>query len=608
MFTKLWQGFEQFGGSASSTATSPRLFGGQAEGCAPVAAAFAEERRVSPVRPDDDRALARDRQPGRRRPRDRDRARVGRRDLRGARGRGRPEHGAARRDRRASSARPPPASRVGALRAAVGRGELGEDDRVVVLVTGTGLKTPQRRARRDGSRSRSTPTSTRCSTSWGSTRDATDGSGDRPVIASLRDEIARSTCGCSAIVNARLELVEKLRELQGASAASPFLDPGREDVAASQYLQRANTGPLSERRRSPSSYRFVLDLTKRELARCRVSCIVCLPGDGIGPEVIGRGRARARARCRSTSRSSELPFGGAAIDAVGDPLPAETLAACRAADAVLLGAVGGPQWDGGAVRPEAGLIGLRKELDVYANLRPGDCGRHRPADRARARRRPLLRRARRARRRHRLRHVRVPPRRRSSASRAARSSSRAAARPARSSRSTRRTCSRPRGMWRRVVDEVAADYPDVELRHGARRQRRDASSSPTPRRFDVLVMENTFGDILSDVAAAVTGGLGLAASASLGDGGPGIFEPVHGSAPDIAGTGAREPGRDAALARAAARARARRAASSPRRSRRRSTRRSSSRPTPDLGGDATTARVRRRGPRCARRAERRGGR
>jgi 3-isopropylmalate dehydrogenase len=95
-------------------------------------------------------------------------------------------------------------------------------------------------------------------------------------------------------------------------------------------------------------------------------------------------------------------------------------------------------------------------------------------------------------------------------------------------------------MWRRVVADVAADYPDVELRHGLV----DSVAMQIvtdPQSFDVLVMENTFGDILSDVAAAVTGGLGLAASASLGDSNPGIFEPVHGSAPDIAGTGAANP-------------------------------------------------------------------
>ena len=95
-------------------------------------------------------------------------------------------------------------------------------------------------------------------------------------------------------------------------------------------------------------------------------------------------------------------------------------------------------------------------------------------------------------------------------------------------------------LWRRVVDEVAADYPDVRLRH-ALVDSFAMEIVTSPERIDVVVTENTFGDILSDVAAAVTGGLGLAASASLGDGGPGIFEPVHGSAPDIAGTGTANP-------------------------------------------------------------------
>ena len=129
-------------------------------------------------------------------------------------------------------------------------------------------------------------------------------------------------------------------------------------------------------------------------------------------------------------------------------------------------------------------------------------------------------------------------------------------------------------MWRRVVSEVAADYTDVQLEHvlvdTAAMQLVQA-----PQRFDVIVTENTFGDILSDEAAAVTGGLGLAASASLADGGPGIFEPVHGSAPDIAGQGYRQPGGDAPLGRADARARVRPAASRRARSTRPSTRRSS---------------------------------
>src|SRR5256885_8026545 len=95
--------------------------------------------------------------------------------------------------------------------------------------------------------------------------------------------------------------------------------------------------------------------------------VVCLPGDGIGPEVM---REAVGVLETLGYEVAEHPFGGAAIDLCGDPLPADTLAACRAADAVLLGAVGGPKWDGGSVRPEQGLIGLRKELDAYANLRP----------------------------------------------------------------------------------------------------------------------------------------------------------------------------------------------------------------------------------------------
>ena len=142
-------------------------------------------------------------------------------------------------------------------------------------------------------------------------------------------------------------------------------------------------------------------------------------------------------------------------------------------------------------------------------------------------------------------------------------------------------------MWRRVVREVAADYPDVELEHmlvdNAAMQLASA-----PEQFDVIVTENTFGDILSDVAAAMTGGLGLAASASLGDGGPGIFEPVHGSAPDIAGRGIANP---AAMLRSIAlmlehglgrpeEARALDAAVDGA---------LETTPTPDLGGSATTA-------------------
>src|SRR5262249_3378250 len=235
---------------------------------------------------------------------------------------------------------------------------------------------------------------------------------------------------------------------------------------------------------------------------------------------------------------AEHLFGGAAIDAVGDPLPGETLEACRAADGVLLGAVGGPKWDGGAVRPEAGLIGLRGGLDVYANRRPAaaegidllivrelvgglyygargvrddgtvfDTLEYHPAQVERVARRAF---------------------------------ELARGRSGRLLSVDKANVLETSRMWRRVVTEVAPDYPDVELRHGLV----DSVAMQIvtdPHSFDVLVMENTFGDILSDVAAAVTGGLGLAASASLGDSNPGIFEPVHGSAPDIAGTGAANP-------------------------------------------------------------------
>jgi 3-isopropylmalate dehydrogenase len=233
-----------------------------------------------------------------------------------------------------------------------------------------------------------------------------------------------------------------------------------------------------------------------------------------------------------------LPFGGAAIDELGDPLPAETLATCRDARAVLLGAVGGPRWDGGAVRPEQGLIGLRKALDVYANLRPArqgaidllivrelvgglyygargvrddgtvfDTCEYHPSQVERIARRAFA----------------------FATSRRASLVSVDKANVLDTSR-----------LWRRVVGEVALEFPDVEIRH-ALVDSFAMEVVTSPERIDVVVTENTFGDILSDIAAAVTGGLGLAASASLGDTGPGIFEPVHGSAPDIAGTGAANP-------------------------------------------------------------------
>ena len=273
--------------------------------------------------------------------------------------------------------------------------------------------------------------------------------------------------------------------------------------------------------------------------------VVCLPGDGIGPEVTAAA-VEVLAVLAPDVEFEERPFGGGSILATGTPLPDETLAACREADAVLLGAVGLPQLDAADVRPEQGLIALRRELDVYANLRParGDGvdllvvrelvgGLYYGAkgvredgtvfDTCEYHPRQVERIARRA--------FELARRRRG------RLSSVDKANVLETSR-----------MWRRVVGEVAADYPDVQLEHVLA----DTAAMQlvqAPGRFDVIVTENTFGDILSDEAAAVTGGLGLAASASLGDGGPGIFEPVHGSAPDIAGSGIANP---AAMLRSAA--------------------------------------------------------
>ncbi len=265
--------------------------------------------------------------------------------------------------------------------------------------------------------------------------------------------------------------------------------------------------------------------------------IVLLPGDCIGPEVMAEARRVLLALLPGVELDERL-FGGEAIRRLGDPLPPETLEACRSADAVLKGPIGDPEFDAADIRPEQGLLRLRGELDVYANLRPArqdaidllivrelvgglyfgakgvredgtvfDTCEYHPSQVERIARRAFdLARARRG-----------------------RLTSVDKANVLETSR-----------MWRRVVTDLGRDHPDVELDHmlvdNAAMQLVER-----PERFDVIVTENMFGDILSDEAAAMTGGLGLAGSASLGDAGPGIFEPVHGSAPDIAGKGVANP-------------------------------------------------------------------
>ena len=265
--------------------------------------------------------------------------------------------------------------------------------------------------------------------------------------------------------------------------------------------------------------------------------VVCLPGDCIGPEVM----AVAQRVLREVAPDLELqdhPFGASAIRRTGNPLPDETLEACRRAAAVLKAPVGDPEFDAAEVRPEQGMLRLRAELDVYTNLRPAqrngidllivrelvgglyfgargvredgtvfDTCEYHPSQVERIARRAFE-------------LARARGRKLTSVDKA--------------------NVLETSRMWRRVVHELARDYPEVDLEDmlvdNAAMQLASA-----PEQFDVLVTENMFGDILSDLAAAMTGGLGLAPSASLGDRAPGIFEPVHGSAPDIAGRGIANP-------------------------------------------------------------------
>jgi 3-isopropylmalate dehydrogenase len=282
-----------------------------------------------------------------------------------------------------------------------------------------------------------------------------------------------------------------------------------------------------------------------------------MPGDGIGPEIV----AEAVKVLEAAGKKYGLEFGftdavigGAAIDATGGPLPEATVAACKAADAVLLGAVGGPKWDtlDPAIRPEKGLLGIRKALGLFANLRPAKlfdelsaacCLRpdivgkgldvmvvreltggayfgeprgieERGGEQVGFNTMVYSE--------HEVRRI-----------------AKVGFETARKRRG--KLCSVDKAnvldvsrLWRSVVLEVAKDYPDVELSHmyvdnAAMQLVRD------PSQFDVIVTENLFGDILSDEAAVITGSIGMLPSASLGAGNPGLYEPIHGSAPDIAG-------------------------------------------------------------------------
>lgn len=277
--------------------------------------------------------------------------------------------------------------------------------------------------------------------------------------------------------------------------------------------------------------------------------IVLLPGDGVGPEVTQVAHdvlaTVADLHHRRFTFETHL-IGGAAIDATGEPLPEVTLEACRTSDAVFLGAVGGPKWDKAAKRPEQGLLGLRKELGLFANIRPlfiyPELVERSPLKREYVENvdfvvfRELTG------------GLYFGERQRGptfasdqcvytsgEVERIARSAFAAArARRGKVTSVDKANVLETSRLWREVVTRVGEDYPDVELEHALV----DSMSMQLirqPRAYDVILTENMFGDILSDEASVLGGSIGLAPSASLGVGGPGLFEPVHGSAPDIAG-------------------------------------------------------------------------
>jgi 3-isopropylmalate dehydrogenase len=265
--------------------------------------------------------------------------------------------------------------------------------------------------------------------------------------------------------------------------------------------------------------------------------VVTLPGDGVGPEVMREAVKVVRVVAPDVTLTQHQ-IGRAALVQCGEALPRATIRACKEADAVLMGAVGSLEFDSEGPTPEDGMFDLRRELGVYANLRPFSTGRfdllivrellgglyygqrgvrpdgtvydtceYHPSEVERVVRRAF---------------EFAQSRRRGLTS---------------VDKANVLACSR---MWRHVVVSVAHDYPEVQVRHLLV----DTAAMQliqSPDSFDVLVTENTFGDILSDVAAAMSGGIGRAASASLGSNGPGLFEPVHGSAPDIAGRSLANP-------------------------------------------------------------------
>lgn len=284
--------------------------------------------------------------------------------------------------------------------------------------------------------------------------------------------------------------------------------------------------------------------------------IVVLAGDGIGPEIMDSGLkvlAAIEAQCSHKFTIEKQLFGGAGIDEAGTSLPEATLAACQTANAILLGAIGGPKWEKMTDTPEKGLLALRKTLNLFANIRPisvssallhlsplkpeiiegtdlvivrelssgiyfgepRELGETMAVDTARYQKAEIKR----------ILHAAFTI---------------AQGRSKKVTSVDKANVLASSKLWRATAEEVAKDYPDCQLEH----QYVDSAAMKliqNPKAFDVVVTENLFGDILSDEASVLPGSLGVLPSASHSSDGPSLYEPIHGSAPDIAGKGIANP-------------------------------------------------------------------
>lgn len=292
-----------------------------------------------------------------------------------------------------------------------------------------------------------------------------------------------------------------------------------------------------------------------------VKKIAVLPGDGIGPEVVAEALKvlkKSEDLFGHKFETEEGLFGGIAIDETGNPLPQATLDMCKKSDAVILGAVGGPKWDNNPkeTRPETGLLGIRKELGLFSNLRPAvifDCLKDASTLKPEVLEGTDLMVVReltggiyfgekfRRQTEHGEEAVDTCSYNVMEIERIVRQAFEIAQKRRKQLASVdKANVLESSRLWRETVERIAPEYPDVELEHilvdncAMQLLRRPSS-------FDVIVTENMFGDILSDEAAMLTGSIGMLSSASLGEGNFGLYEPVHGSAPDIAGQGISNP-------------------------------------------------------------------